>query len=54
MKETKERCSNCEVFKNKEKYERNFMLGFFCPIKNQFVKRDEIACELIIADNLPF
>lgn len=46
------RCYDCEVFKNRQG--GSFLFGFHCPIKNEYVKRDEFACEYILADNMPF
>lgn len=46
------RCYDCEAFKNRQG--SSFLLGFHCPIKNEYVKRDEFACEYILADNMPF
>lgn len=46
------RCYDCDVFKNRQG--GSFLLGFHCPIKNEYVKRDEFACEYILADNMPF
>lgn len=45
-------CYDCEVFKNRQ--EGGFFFGFHCPIKDEYVKRDEFACEYILADNMPF
>jgi hypothetical protein len=47
-------CSDCEAFKNYQEKEKMFALGFFCPIKQKFILRDDIACEWIVNDNLPF
>lgn len=49
-----DRCSDCEIFKNKEKDENAFLLGMFCPIENTFTHRDFLACEDILSDNLSF
>ena len=46
------RCYDCEVFKNRQG--GRFIFGFHCPIKNEYVKRDEFACQYILADNMPF
>lgn len=46
------RCCDCEVFKNHQ--DSSFLFGFHCPIKNEYVNRDEFACEYILADNMPF
>lgn len=46
------RCYDCEVFKNRQG--GSFLFGFHCPIKNDYVKREEFACEYILADNMPF
>lgn len=54
MNETINGCVDCEVFKNYEQKEGQFALGFFCPIKQGFVFRDDFACENILSDNLPF
>lgn len=48
----KDSCEDCEVFKNQQGKE--FMLGFFCPLKDSYVLRNENACEWIVSDNLPF
>ena len=45
-------CCNCEVFKNKQGKE--FLIGFHCPIMDRYVSRDEIACQYILSDGLPF
>lgn len=47
-----ESCSACEMFKNHQG--NTFALGFFCPIQNKFVFRDDFACDDILSDNLPF
>jgi predicted hydrocarbon binding protein len=47
------RCSECEVFTNFEEKEGIFALGFFCPIKQKFVLRDDDTCKWMISDNLP-
>ena len=54
MNEAIDRCLNCEAFKNHEQKEGQFALGFFCQIKQEFVFRDDFACEWIVSDNLPF
>lgn len=54
MNEAIDRCLDCEAFKNHEQKEGQFALGFFCPIKQEFVLRDDFACEDILSDNLPF
>lgn len=46
------RCYDCDVFKNHQG--GHFLFGFHCPIKNEYVKREEFACEYILADNMPF
>lgn len=53
MKDNEEQCSDCEVFKNHQGV-GCFSFGFFCPIKDAFVLRDECACEWMVDDNLPF
>lgn len=47
-------CCECEAFKNYEQKENTFALGFYCPIRQAFVFRDDFSCEWIISDNLPF
>lgn len=47
-------CSDCEVFKNHEEKTKIFSFGLYCPIANTFTMRDNIACEWIVSDNLPF
>lgn len=47
-------CYTCEVFKNHERDRGSFIFGFFCPIKQAFVLRDDFACAWIVDDNLPF
>lgn len=54
MSESNERCFDCEVLKNYERDNTSFALGFFCPIKDSFVVRDDIACKWIVGDKLPF
>lgn len=49
-----DKCGDCEVFKNHEEKTQSFALGFYCPIANAFTMRDNIACEWIVGDNLPF
>ncbi len=45
-------CLHCEVFKNHQG--NDFLFGFYCPIKGEYVKRDDFACENILSDGLPF
>lgn len=45
-------CKDCEVFKNHQG--QQFFFGFFCPIKDAFVSRDEVSCEWMVSDELPF
>lgn len=52
MNNVQDYCSDCEVFKNHQGGE--FFFGFYCPIKNSFVLRDDFACEWIVSDELPF
>lgn len=52
MEEGKECCCNCEVFKNHQ--EERFDWGFFCPIKGNFVVRENDACEFALSDGLNF
>lgn len=52
MFENKGCCHECEVFRNFT--DKEFAWGFFCPIKNKFVERDDDACEFILADGLNF
>ena len=52
MENKQEYCSDCDVFKNHQVQE--FSFGFFCPIKDNFVIKDECDCEWIVSDNLPF
>lgn len=47
-----EYCCNCEVFKNRQR--ENFLLGFYCPIIDRYVCRDEIACQYVLSDGLNF
>lgn len=54
MENKRERCSDCEVFKNYEEKIKMFAFGFYCPLANVFTMRDDIACEWIVSDNLPF
>lgn len=50
----KERCYECEVLKNHEQQNKSFLFGFFCPIANKYVVRDDISCEWIVSDNMIF
>lgn len=52
MNQQKDRCFECEVFKNQQ--EKDFLLGFFCPLTNKYVTRNEYACEWIVSDEFPF
>lgn len=45
-------CQHCEVFKNYQG--KDFIFGFYCPVKGEYVKRDDFACENILSDGLPF
>lgn len=54
MNEAIDRCLDCEAFKNYEHKEGIFALGFFCPINQKFVFRDDYACKDILSDSLPF
>ena len=54
MENKQDFCFDCEVFKNYEGKAKSFALGFYCPLKNSFVMRDNFACEWIVGDNLPF
>ena len=54
MSNISERCSDCEVFKNHEKDKSLFALGFFCPLMDKFVSRDDLACDWRLSDGLPF
>ena len=54
MNNSKERCSDCEVFKNYEEQASSFAFGFHCPIVCRFVAREDNSCEWIVSDNLPF
>jgi hypothetical protein len=47
-------CCECEAFKNYEQKEKSFALGFYCPIKQTFVFRDNFSCEWIVSDDLNF
>ena len=47
-------CAYCKAFINYEKDEGKFALGFFCPIVDKLVLRDDFACENILGDGLPF
>ena len=51
MSDMEEKCSDCEAFKNYERKEGMFALGFFCPINQKFVLRDDYACKNILSDN---
>lgn len=48
----RESCCDCEVFKNRQGKE--FLLGFYCPMVNKYVYRDEIACQYVLSDGLNF
>ena len=48
----RESCCDCEVFKNRQGKE--FLLGFYCPMVNKYVYRDEMACQYVLSDGLNF
>lgn len=52
--DTCDRCLDCEVFKNFEEREKAFAFGFFCPIKNEYVEREDAACKWMVSDKMPF
>lgn len=54
MTSNKDKCFDCEVFKNHEQREGVFALGFFCPLKNSFTLRNDDSCEWVVSDELPF
>lgn len=54
MDKNRDLCSDCEVFKNYEQKEKAFAFGFFCPIEQKFVSRNNSSCENILSDKLPF
>lgn len=47
-----ERCYDCEIFKNHQG--RKFLFGFHCPIKDEYIKRDDFVCDFVLSDGLPF
>jgi hypothetical protein len=47
-----ERCYDCEIFQNHQG--KKFLLGFHCPIKDEYIRRDDFVCSFVLSDRLPF